>query len=177
MSPDVDVGTAVQSNEPPPSDTSPFDTVYVHVTPSTVSVSANATMFANAANTAHRPISPMLFMIRPSFPLLIAIRFSAGNETPTPMHRSSASDEPVEIHRRRRSCTDGSVLFDASLRVKFPRLYSDASQTWQSASAIQGHQSPHPGYVPRIIPQSPCKSQGLHRRKTGHRHYAEIIEY
>ena len=35
-------------------------------------------------------------------------------------------------HWRRRNCTDyGSVLFNASFEFKFPRLYSDASQTQQ----------------------------------------------
>ena len=38
--PDVDVGTAVDEGEPPPTLASPFATIYVHVIPLTVSVKA-----------------------------------------------------------------------------------------------------------------------------------------
>ena len=51
---------------------------------------------------------------------------SAGNETPPPMHRSrrlgwACRDTPKEAKLHGRQCPS-----DASLRVKFPRLYSDA---------------------------------------------------
>ena len=38
----VDAGTAVLSDEPPPNVALPFETVYVHITPSTGSVKAHA---------------------------------------------------------------------------------------------------------------------------------------
>ncbi len=44
IAPLVEVGTAVEDDEPPPSDALPLETVYVHVMPSTVSVSAQATL-------------------------------------------------------------------------------------------------------------------------------------
>jgi len=40
------------------------------------------------------------------------------------------------MHQRRRNCTDWQCPLRASLRVKFPRLYSDASQTRQLARLI-----------------------------------------
>jgi hypothetical protein len=40
IEPEVDLETAVEYNEPPPTLTTPFATVYVHVMPSTVSVAA-----------------------------------------------------------------------------------------------------------------------------------------
>ena len=42
IAPDVHRGTAGESYDPPPTDASPFEMVYVHVIPSTVSVSAEA---------------------------------------------------------------------------------------------------------------------------------------
>ena len=73
---------------------------------------------------------------------LFCNRWGAGKQTPPPMHRSrrlgwACRDTPKEAKLHGRQCPS-----DASLRVKFPRLYSDASQTQQFARLIA---HPHAG--------------------------------
>ena len=50
--PEVDLGTAVLEDEPPPRVASPFETVYVHVMPLTVALSAHAPDAANITTAA-----------------------------------------------------------------------------------------------------------------------------
>ena len=47
----------------------------------------------------------------PIFPNPHRIGFSAGEITPPPLHHERCLREPITIQRRRRNCTDGSVLF------------------------------------------------------------------
>ena len=54
IAPVVDVGTAEEYDAPLPSDALPLDTVYVHVMPSTTSVSAINAITANVANDTLR---------------------------------------------------------------------------------------------------------------------------
>ena len=65
----VDVGTAVCDDEPPPSDASLLDTVYVHVMPSTVAVSAAKCKTENTTKIAHkRAVCRALVFIRQTSP-------------------------------------------------------------------------------------------------------------
>ena len=82
--PDVDVTTAGDDELPPPSDASPFETVYVHVMPLTVSVSAKAesddmhitvnpiTSFAHFAFIVSA-LSCFIFLIMEGFYTLLAL--------------------------------------------------------------------------------------------------------
>ena len=54
IAPDVDFGTAGDEDDPPPTDALPFDTVYVHSMPFTVSVSVAAQRVAGRTSTARR---------------------------------------------------------------------------------------------------------------------------
>jgi hypothetical protein len=70
IAPTVDLGTAVNSAEPPPTLAHPFLTVYVHVIPSTVSVSAKSKVAAQSATAVKMDLMMLAcFISRFSFSL------------------------------------------------------------------------------------------------------------